>query len=101
MTSLLTFRTCLIMLCLLAYFLDHLRMTSILFDVNMYCKFFYISKLVNWVISDSLVRKGLKNRKFSLVIRMLVDFIMCLVLLRSRTRGFPMFTNPCITFVFA
>ena len=89
------------MLCLLVYFLDYLRMTSILFDVNMYCKFFPISKLVNWVISDPLVHKGLKNRKFSLVIRMLVVFIMCLVLLRSRAHGFPMFTNPCITFVFA
>ena len=101
MTSLLTFSTCLIMPCLLVYFLDHLSMTSILFDVNMYCTFFSILKLVNWVISDPLVHKGLKNQKFTLVIRMLVDFIMCLVLLRNRTHGFPMFTNPCITFVFA
>ena len=41
MTSFLTFRTCLIMLCLLVYFLDHSWMTSILFDVNMYCGFFF------------------------------------------------------------
>ena len=51
-------------------------MTSILFDVNMYCIFLSISKLVNWVISDPLVHKGFKNRKFSIVIYMLVDFIM-------------------------
>ena len=32
---------------------------------------------------------------------MLVDFIMCLVLLRNRTHGFSMFTYVCITVVFA
>ena len=89
------------MLCLLVYFLDHLRMTSILFDLNMYCRFFSVSELVNWIISDPLVHKGLKNRKISLSIYMFVDFIMCLVLLKNRTHGFPMFTNPWITFVFA
>ena len=84
MTSLLTFNTCLVMLYLLVYFLDYLRMTSILFDVNMYCRFFSASKLVNWVISDPLAHKGLKNLKFSLLIRMLVGFTMCLVLLKDR-----------------
>ena len=59
MTSLLTFSTRLIMLC---YFLDHLRMTSILFDVNKYCRNFSISKLVSWVISDPMVNKGLNSR---------------------------------------
>ena len=42
----------------------------------MYCRFLSISKLVNWVISDPLGHKGFKNRKFSIVIYMLVDFIM-------------------------
>ena len=96
MTSLCTCSTCLVMLCSLVYFLDHLWMTSILFDANIYCRFFSISKLVNWVINGALVHKGLKNRKFSHIIHMLVGFIMCLVLLRNRTDGFPMFTNPCI-----
>ena len=41
MTSLLTFGTCLMMLYLLVHFLDFLWMTSILFDVNMYCRFFF------------------------------------------------------------
>ena len=59
MTSLLTFSTRLIMIC---YFLDHLRMTSILFDVNKYCRNFSISKLVSWVISDPMVNKGLNSR---------------------------------------
>ena len=57
MTSLLTFGTCLMMLYLLVHFLDFLWMTSILFDVNMYCRFFSISKLVNWVIIDLVVHK--------------------------------------------
>ena len=61
MTPLLTFNTCLVMLCLLVHFLDHFWMTSISFDVNMYCRFFSVSKLVNWVISDSPVQKSLKN----------------------------------------
>ena len=100
-TSLLTFRTCLIMLCLLVYFRDHMWIATILFDVNMYCRFFSNIKLINWIISDPLVHKGFKNRKFSLVVHMLLDFFMCLVLLRGRTYGFPMFTNPCKTFVFA
>ena len=94
MTSLLTFSTCLVMLCLLVYFLGHLWMTSILLDVNMYCRCFSISKLVNWVISDPLVHEGLKNwNSHAWVTHMLVDFIMCLVLLRNRTHDFPMFTN--------
>ena len=38
----------------LLYFLDHLRMTSILLAVNMYCRFFSISKLGNWGISEEL-----------------------------------------------
>ena len=94
MTLLLTFSTCLVMLCLLVYFLDHLRMASILSDVNMHCIFFSISTLVNWVISDPLVHKGLKRRRFSHVVHMLVGLIMCLVLLKNRTHGFSMFTNP-------
>ena len=49
MTSLLILSICLVMLCLLKYFLDHLWMTSILFDVKIYCIFFSISKLVNWI----------------------------------------------------
>ena len=53
-----------LMLFLLMYFLDNLWMTNILFDVNMYCRLFSISKLVNWVISDPLVHKGVKNQKF-------------------------------------
>ena len=75
-------------------------MTSILFDVDRYCRFFSIFKLVHWVISDLLVHKGLKNRKFSHIVHMLVGLIMRLVLLKNKTRGFSMFTNPCITFVF-
>ena len=94
MRSLLTYSMCLIMLCLFIYFFNHLRITSILFDVNMYCRLFSISELVNWVISDPLVYKALKNGNVSLVIHMLVDFIMCLNLLRNRTHVFPMFTNP-------
>ena len=77
----------------------HLRMTSILFQINMYCRFLSISRLVNWVISDRLVHKGLKNQKIVIVIDMLVDFIMRLVLLRNRTLGFLMFNSLCITFV--
>ena len=53
------------MLCLLVYFLDHLWMTSILFDVNMYCRCLSISKLVNWVISDPLVHKDLIFTRYS------------------------------------
>ena len=41
--------------------------------------------------------KGLKNRKFSLVTHILVDFIMCSVLLDYRTNSFLVFNNPCIT----
>ena len=75
-------------------------MASISFDADMYCRFVSISKLINWVISDTLLHKGLKNQKFSLLIRVLVDFIMCLVLLKNRTHGFPTFTYPCISSVF-
>ena len=100
MTSLLTFTTCLAVVCLLVYLLDHLRMTSILFQINMYCRFLSISRLVNWVISDRLVHKGLKNQKIVIVIDMLVDFIMRLVLLRNRTLGVVMFNSLCITFAF-
>ena len=91
---------CLVMLCLLDNFFDHLRMTSILFDVNMFCRFFFTSRLVNWVISDSLVHKGLKNRKISQVIYMFIGFIMCIVLLKNRIHDLSMFTNPCITLLF-
>ena len=94
MRSLLTFSTCLIMLCLFIYFFNHLWITGISFDVNMYCRLFSISELVNRVISDPLVHKALKNGKLSLVIHMLVDFIMCLNLLTNRTHVFPLFTNP-------
>ena len=62
------------MLCLLKYFFDHLRVTSILFDVNMY-QIFFISKLVNWAINDPLVHKGLKSQKFSHAIHVLVALI--------------------------
>ena len=94
MTPLLTFNTCLVMLCLLVHFLDHFWMTSILFDVNMYRRFFSISKLVNWVISDPPVQKSLKNQKFSHVVHFLVSLIMCLALLKNRTHDFSMFTLP-------
>ena len=94
MTSLLTFNKCLIILSLLVYFLGYLWMTSSLFDMNMYCKFFSISKLINWVISDPLVYKDLKNSKFFHVVHMVVGLIMCLVLLKNRTHGFSMFTDP-------
>ena len=73
-------------------------MTSILFDVNMYCRFFSISKLANWVTSDPMVHKGLKNRKFSIATHMLVD-IMRLVLLRHTADGFIMFISLCIIFL--
>ena len=53
-----------LMLFLLMYFLDNLWMTNILFDVNMYCRLFSTSKLVDWVISDPLVHKCVKNQKF-------------------------------------
>ena len=46
MTLLLTFSTCLVMLCLLVYFLDHLRMASILSDVNMHCIFFFYIHII-------------------------------------------------------
>ena len=81
-------------------FLGHLCMTSILFDVKMYCRFFSLPKLINWFISDPLVQKGLKNRKFSHVVQMVVGLIMCLVFLKNRTHGFSMFTSPCIIFLF-
>ena len=90
MMPLIPFSTCLPMLCSLAYFLDHLWLTSILFDVNMNCRFCSISKLVNWVFSDPLVKNGLKNRKFSDAVHMLVYLNMCLV----------MSTSTCITFAF-
>ena len=57
-------------------------MTNILFDVNIYCRFFSISKLANWVISGLLVHKGLKNQKFSHVVHLLVGLILCLVLIK-------------------
>ena len=60
--SLLTLGTCSAMLCLLVYFLDHLWMIRILFDVNKYCRFFFyiqISKLLHqW-----LPGKGKKNQR--------------------------------------
>ena len=65
-------------------------MTCILFDVNIYCRYFSIPKLINWVIGDLLVHKGLKNRIFSHVVHMLVSLIMCLAFLKNRAQGFPM-----------
>ena len=94
MTPLRIFSICLVTLYLLVYFLDLLTMTSISFDVKMYCRFSFKFKLANWVISDPLIHKGLKNWK-------LVDSTMGLFLLKKRKRGFPMFTNSCITFVFS
>ena len=75
-------------------------MATILFDADMYCRFVSISKLINWVTSDTLLHKGLKNQKFSLLIRVLVDLIMCLVFIKNRTHGFLTFTYPCISSVF-
>ena len=83
MKSLFTFSTCLVMLCLLVFFLDHFGMTSILFDVNMYGTFFSISKLVHKVINDPLVYKGLKNPKFSQLVHMLKDLIIGLSFLKK------------------
>ena len=100
MTSLITFSRCLVMLCILVYFLGHFWITNVLFHVNMYCRFFSISKFVNWVISDSLVHKDLNNGKFSHAVHMLLSLIICLVLLKNRKHGLSVFTNPCITFVF-
>ena len=74
MKSLLTFSTCLVMLCLLVYFVDYFRMTSILFDVNKYCRF-SMHRLVNWVIIYPLVHRDLKNLKVSCEVHMLVDLI--------------------------
>ena len=86
MTPFLTFRTCLVMLYLLVlyyvYFLHHLWMTGILFDVNIYCIFFSICKLVNWVISYPLEHKDLKNLNFSHIFHMLIGLIRCLILLK-------------------
>ena len=71
MTSLLTFSTFSIMLFLLVHFLNPLWMTSILFDLNMYYRFSFISKLINWVISDPTVHKhcmkSVQIRSFLLV----------------------------------
>ena len=100
MTLFPTFITCLVMVCLLVYIIDHLWMTSTLFDVNMYFRFFSISKFVNLVISDPLVHKVLKNRKLFHVDHVFVGLIMCLVLFKNRTNGFSMFISPFITFVF-
>ena len=83
MTSLLNFSTCLVMLFLLVYLLDYLWMTSILFDKNIYCRFFSISRLVNWVISDPLVHKGLKKQKSSHIVHILVGLIIGLLLLKK------------------
>ena len=66
----------------------------------MYFRLFSTSTLTNWIISDPLVHKDLKNRTFSYVFDMLVGLIMCLVLLRNRADGFFVFYNPCVTFVF-
>ena len=81
--SLLIFSTCLAMLYLLVYFLDHLWMTIGFYLMWMCCRFFSISKLVNWVISAPLVHKGLKNLKFSHIIHMLVGLVICLIFLKN------------------
>ena len=62
------------MLCLLCY-IYHLWMASILFDVIMYCRFFSISKLVNSVISEPMVDKGLKNQKNFHVVRLFIGLV--------------------------
>ena len=62
--------------------------------------FFFIFKLVNWVISNPLANNALNNRKFSHVGHALVGLIMCLLLLKNRTRGFSMLTNSCISLLF-
>ena len=72
----------------ISVFLDHLLMTNILFDVNMYGRFFSISKLVNWVISDALLHEGLDSLKFSQALHMIVSLIMCLVLLKIEHKVF-------------
>ena len=99
-TLVLTISTCLVMLGLLVYFHDHLWVTKILFVVNIYCRFFSISRIVNWVISNPLIYNGFKNRKFSHVVHLHVGLIMCLVLFKNRTHGFSMFPNPCKRFLF-
>ena len=83
------------MLSLSVYFQEHLWMTSIIFDVNLYCEFFFVSKLVNWVI----VHKVWENQKFSHLVHMLVGLIMCLLMLENIRHGFSIFTSSCITFV--
>ena len=88
MMTVLTFNKYLVMLCLLVYFLDHLWMTSSLFDVNIYCRLFFISKLLNCVTSDPLLHSGFKIRKFSHVVQRLADLILYLVSLENRTHGF-------------
>ena len=50
-------------------------MASILFDVIMYCRFFSISKLVNSVISEPMVDKGLKNQKNFHVVRLFIGLV--------------------------
>ena len=87
------------MICLLLYFIVNLCMTCILFYVEIICSFFSISNLVNWVISDLLVNEGLKNRKLSHLVHMILGLILSLVLLKNRRHGFSMFTNVCVTFV--
>ena len=74
-------------------------MTCILFYVEIICSFFSISNLVNWVISDLLVNEGLKNRKLSHLVHMILGLILSLVLLKNRAHGFSMFTNVCVIFV--
>ena len=100
MMSLLTFSTCLVILCSLVYFLDYLWMASILFDVNTYWRFFSISKLVNWVINDPLIHKDLKNQILSNVVHMLLGLFMWLIFFKNRTHGFSIFFNSSITFAF-
>ena len=89
--SLFILGTCSAMLCLLVYFLDHLWMIRILFDVNKYCRFFSISKLVNCFTSDSLVKvKKIKDW---------IGFIICLVLLKNGTHGFSIFLSLYIMYI--
>ena len=86
MQPLLIFFTCLVMLCLVVYFLGHFWMTSILLDVNMYCRFFAIFELLNCVINNPLVLKikVWRKEKFFHVSHMRVGLIPCLVFFKRK-----------------
>ena len=103
MQPLLIFFTCLVMLCLVVYFLGHFWMTSILLDVNMYCRFFPIFELLNWVINNPLVLKikVWRIENFFHVSHMRVGLIPCLVFFKRKQNTWRFYiTNTCITFLF-